>query len=183
MMDAVTLYVGSALPLGGSMTLQDDNDVDLLPLEGSTPRVRFPDRLPGASSPAAERRMKATRRRGTKAEQLVCANLDELELQYEVDRAPIQGLRRRADICFPEAQIAVFIDGCFWHSCPLHGTSPKANHEWWEAKLEANCQRDADTNRILSEAGWTVLRFWAHEPAGDVAQTIVDVLARRTFDR
>ena len=118
--------------------------------------------------------MKAVRRRGTKAERLVCEKLDEFEVQYKVEYTPVPGIRRRADICFPEARIAVFIDGCFWHSCPLHGTSPQANHEWWEAKLEANRQRDAGTNRILSEAGWKVFRFWAHESAEDVARTIFD---------
>lgn len=55
------------------------------------------------------------------------------------------------------------MDGCFWHACPEHGASPKANAVWWRQKLEANVERDRDTDRRLEEAGWIPMRFWEHE--------------------
>lgn len=158
----------------------DDNGPHRPP-SGSPPSTpRFPDRLPEASSAAARNRMKATRQRGTKAEQLLCEALDRLGLSYAVDQAPIPGLHRRADVCFVEARVAVFVDGCFWHGCPLHGTSPKANQDWWRAKIDTNRRRDDDTNRTLTDAGWMVLRFWEHEAPDAAAQVVADVVANRT---
>jgi len=86
-------------------------------------------------------------------------------LRYFVDRPPMPGMLRRADILFPRVKVAVYVDGCFWHGCPIHGTSPKANDRWWAAKIEANRRRDADTVVRLTASGWTVLRFWEHEDA------------------
>lgn len=93
-------------------------------------------------------------------------------LRYRVDHPPLPGFRRRADIVFTRRKIAVFVDGCFWHSCPEHATAPKANAEWWAAKLETNRMRDTDTDKILTEAGWTVIRIWEHENS-DAAASIV----------
>jgi len=73
-------------------------------------------------------------------------------------------LRRRADIVFARQKIAVYVDGCFWHSCPVHGTTPKTNREWWLAKLTANAARDLDTKHRLQAAGWTAIRIWEHQP-------------------
>ena len=70
-------------------------------------------------------------------------------LRYRVDRPPLRGMRRRADIVFGPAKVAVFVDGCFWHSCPEHATIPKTNRDWWIEKLEANVRRDRDTDRQL----------------------------------
>jgi DNA mismatch endonuclease (patch repair protein) len=78
----------------------------------------------------------------------------------------LPGLRRRADLVFGTARVAVYVDGCFWHGCPVHGTWPKANAEWWRTKIEANRNRDADTDRRMNEAGWLVIRVWEHEGAG-----------------
>jgi DNA mismatch endonuclease, patch repair protein len=72
--------------------------------------------------------------------------------------------------------VAVYVDGCFWHSCPLHRTSPKANASWWSAKLEANRCRDADTDVRLAEAGWRVVRVWEHEPLQDAVRAVMDAL-------
>ena len=74
---------------------------------------------------------------------------------------------------FPRRRIAVFVDGCFWHGCPSHGSVPATNTEAWTSKIAANVARDRDTDRQLAEAGWTVERVWAHEP--------VDEAARRVF--
>jgi len=76
------------------------------------------------------------------------------------------------DISFSRARVAVFLDGCFWHGCPQHATSPKANAEWWRTKLDRNMARDRETDEHLAGQGWTVLRFWEHESAVDVARLI-----------
>lgn len=91
---------------------------------------------------------------------------------------PEPGIRRRADILFTKARVAVFVDGCFWHKCPVHGTEPKANAEWWRAKLQRNVERDRDTDRRLEEAGWTVIRLWEHEDPALGSAVILDVLAK-----
>lgn len=85
--------------------------------------------------------------------------------------------RRVADIAFPGLKIAVFVDGCFWHGCPIHATWPKRNAELWRQKIEANRARDADTNERLREVGWTVLRIWRHESAVQAATTIAQEIA------
>jgi DNA mismatch endonuclease (patch repair protein) len=86
---------------------------------------------------------------------------------------PVPGMSRRTiDVCFPRQRIAVFLDGCFWHGCPEHGTSPKRNSAWWRAKIAANRDRDADTDGHLTAQGWTALRFWAHEPVDAVVETV-----------
>lgn len=71
--------------------------------------------------------------------------------------------RTEPDLVFKRAHLAVFVDGCFWHQCPLHSVIPKGNRAFWQAKLGRNVQRDIETNQALSRAGWKVLRFWEHE--------------------
>lgn len=100
-------------------------------------------------------------------------------LRYRVDRALVVGLRRRADIVFSREKVAVFVDGCFWHSCPRHGTNPKANGPWWSAKLKQNQRRDADTNCRLRRAGWHVERTWEHEEPSLAARRIARIVVER----
>jgi DNA mismatch endonuclease (patch repair protein) len=100
-------------------------------------------------------------------------------LRYRVDVPPIRGLRRRADLVFTKAKVAVYVDGCFWHRCPIHATSPKANSEWWAEKLKANVNRDRDTDRRLAEAGWSVVRIWEHEDLITAAYRIEQVVVSR----
>lgn len=117
--------------------------------------------------------MQANRSRDTRPELEVRRRLHRLGLRYRVAMAPEAGLRRRADIVFTRARIAVFIDGCFWHGCPEHGRlNFNYNADYWPAKIAANVARDADTNARLKDAGWTVLRFWEHEDATDVAENV-----------
>jgi len=80
-------------------------------------------------------------------------------LRYRIENK----LPGRPDIVFRGAKVAVFVDGCFWHGCPLHAVRPKGNAEFWRKKLDANIERDARVSAELSELGWTVLRVWEHE--------------------
>lgn len=100
-------------------------------------------------------------------------------LRYRVD-APIRGTRRRADLLFSRARVAVFVDGCFWHRCPVHGTQPKANGEWWRAKLEGNVVRDRATDAALDAEGWVVLRVWEHEDMEDAVTRLGRLVRGRT---
>ncbi|GAA0960977.1 very short patch repair endonuclease [Streptomyces rhizosphaericus] len=98
-------------------------------------------------------------------------------LRYRVG-LPVPGMPRRAiDIAFTKAKIAVFMDGCFWHGCPDHATQPKANAEWWRAKLDKNMARDVETTEHLTAKGWTVLRFWEHESPKHVADRVAACVA------
>ena len=92
---------------------------------------------------------------------------------------PVPGNRRRSiDIAFVGIRLAVFVDGCFWHGCPTHGTWPITNAEWWENKIEMNRARDADTDRLLRDHNWESLRLWEHEIA-TAADRVVDAYMRR----
>jgi DNA mismatch endonuclease, patch repair protein len=122
--------------------------------------------------------MSVARRRDTGPEVRVRRLLHKAGLRYRVVY-PILGQRRRTiDIAFTRQKVAVFIDGCFWHSCPQHGTTPRANATWWQAKLTANHERDADTDRMLSEVGWVSLRFWEHEPPEQVVARVAALVKR-----
>lgn len=88
--------------------------------------------------------------------------------------------RRTIDIAFTRQRLAVFVDGCFWHGCPAHGTDPASNAEWWRKKLSTNRARDEDTNGLLAAAGWTVLRIWEHEDlavAADAVESVLDQIS------
>ena len=88
-------------------------------------------------------------------------------------RGPIIGAARqhrptfrvKADFVFPRLRLAVFVDGCFWHGCPRHGTQPKGNAAFWRRKFSANKRRDRLVTRMLRKAGWRVRRIWEHELA------------------
>lgn len=109
-------------------------------------------------------RYSAFRRTGTAPEILLRRELHRRGRRFRV-HARVEGLpRRRVDVAFTRWKVAVLVDGCFWHSCPVHGTLPRANREWWEWKLQHNRDRDADTDARLRELGWTVVRVWEHVP-------------------
>jgi len=115
--------------------------------------------------------MQSNRGRDTSPELAVRQLLHATGLRYRVDFAPLGG-RRRADIVFTRKRVAVFIDGCFWHGCPIHATRPKTNADYWGPKLDRNVERDLETTASLESAGWTVLRFWEHEAPTNVAEAI-----------
>jgi DNA mismatch endonuclease (patch repair protein) len=69
----------------------------------------------------------------------------------------------RPDFVFPRDRVAVFVDGCFWHACPLHGSIPETNKEFWSRKLLRNAARDREVTRTLKSKGWRVVRIWQHD--------------------
>lgn len=118
-------------------------------------------------------------RRDTLPERAIRSELHRRGFRFRVDRPPLPGLRSRADIVFGPARVAVYVDGCFWHSCPEHGTRPKANAAWWERKLDRNRERDRETDRVLREHGWEVVRIWEHEdPVASAERVEVTVRMR-----
>ena len=134
---------------------------------------------PKPSSESARNRMRAVRHQGTAPEVALRAALDSLGLDYNVDTRPEKNLRTRADVVFMNEKVAVFVDGCFWHGCPIHGTQAKANVEFWRAKIQRNQERDCETNRALEESGWAVIRVWEHEDMTITAKAIAAILKDR----
>jgi DNA mismatch endonuclease (patch repair protein) len=103
--------------------------------------------------------MQRQQTRDTQPELAVRRLLHSAGLRYRVDVAPLESLRRRADVVFGPAKVALFVDGCFWHGCPAHGARPtKANERYWREKVERNQARDRDTDARLAAAGWTAIR-------------------------
>lgn len=136
---------------------------------------------PGASSEAISRRMSQLARRDNASELAIRRLLFAQGFRYRV-ALPVPGRPRRSiDIAFPGAHVAVFVDGCYWHSCPLHGTQPTSNSEWWRSKLAANRARDIDTTQHLEAIGWIVVRVWEHDaPAAAAEQVSAAVAASRS---
>lgn len=131
-----------------------------------------------ATSPSVRRSMLGNRPRDTRPELAVRRILHRMGLRYRVDHRPTPHLRVRGDLVFPRRRIVVFIDGCYWHGCPQHYTSPKSNTEYWSAKLAANRERDARTTEVLTDLGWTVLRFWTHQDPVEIAEEIREAALR-----
>lgn len=123
-------------------------------------------------SPSVQRRMSAQRREDTVPELRIRKALFREGYRYRCG-LPVPGRRRRTiDIAFTRLRVAVFVDGCFWHGCPEHFVPPKANAEWWLAKIEVNRARDADTTAVLADIGWRVVRLWEHTPTGDAVGVV-----------
>jgi DNA mismatch endonuclease (patch repair protein) len=133
-----------------------------------------------AVSKETSKRMRSVRQRDTSIEVPIRSLLHRTGYRFRIDQAPVVGLRRRADIIFTSAKVAVFIDGCFWHGCPQHGTWPKNNREFWQTKIEQNRLRDRDTNLKLRSHGWLPLRFWGHESPDVVVRLIAESLKARS---
>ncbi len=121
--------------------------------------------------------MRANRRRDTGPELALRRELHSRGMRFRVDHPPIEDVRCRVDIAFTRARVAVFVDGCFWHSCPEHGNLPTANREWWRTKLELNVARDRRNDAAFEEAGWRVIRVWEHESLHDAADRIATAIS------
>jgi DNA mismatch endonuclease (patch repair protein) len=134
---------------------------------------------PQPTTPAVTAVMRANKKTDT---------LPEMRLRRELHRRGLRfrkhlqirttDLTVRPDLVFTRRRVAVFVDGCFWHSCPQHGTRPSANSSYWDPKLQRNRMRDARVNEALRCAGWTVLRIWEHADAESAADKIAAAIAR-----
>ena len=129
--------------------------------------------------PAVSRRMANTRGRDNPAERALRSALHKKGFRFRVHYKAIEGVRRTIDVAFPSLRLAIFIDGCFWHGCPIHGTWPKKNATFWREKIEANRKRDRDTDGKLKANGWAVIRIWEHEDAEVVTRRIAHSLNAR----
>jgi DNA mismatch endonuclease, patch repair protein len=124
--------------------------------------------------------MRANRRTDTKPELALRHALHRLGYRYRKDyRLDLDGGRRvRPDIAFTARKLAVFVDGCFWHACPEHGSKPRANEWYWGPKLVRNVERDRINDAALILAGWTVVRLWEHVPLEEAVSTVITALGR-----
>ncbi len=122
--------------------------------------------------------MRANRRTDTKPEVALRHELHRQGFRYRKDyRLDLAGARVRPDIAFTGRRVAVFVDGCFWHCCPQHGSQPANNTWYWKPKLERNVERDRAADTALTAAGWTVVRVWEHESLEGAVGAVVSALA------
>jgi DNA mismatch endonuclease (patch repair protein) len=120
---------------------------------------------PFPTSATASRIGRGNRKSGTKPERAVRSALHRAGLRYRVGYPIKVSIGKvHADAVFTRWRIALFVDGCFWHGCPTHGSNPKSNSSYWQPKLRRNRDRDAATDHALRVDGWEVVRVWEHDP-------------------
>lgn len=146
------------------------------------------DRSTGSDPPTplsedVRQRFRRQKTRDTAPEVALRRELHSLGLRYRVDLAALPDLRRRPDVVFTARRVAVFVDGCFWHRCPVHAIPPKNNASWWAEKLRRTVERDRDTDLRLDAAGWAVVRVWEHEDPHEAASRVRDLVAARPVHR
>lgn len=143
----------------------------------------------GKRAGTARPRSRGLRRRGqeplTKSEQMARVRSTDTDAELRLRRAVWhKGLRFRVtcrrlpgspDVVFTRWRLAIFVDGCFWHGCPIHYTSPKTNSTFWRQKKAQNRARDKRVDSELKELGWTILRVWEHEVSDDIAAVVLRV--------
>jgi DNA mismatch endonuclease (patch repair protein) len=135
-------------------------------------------RAPAASSDAVRRVMQANVGRETTAESAIRAALRTYGVTSLENIRPEGSLRCEADIVFPDRKVCVFVDGCFWHRCPVHFALPKSNSEWWNEKINANVERDARNTHALVVKGWRVIRIWEHQAIGRSLEEAIQQVLR-----
>jgi DNA mismatch endonuclease, patch repair protein len=124
--------------------------------------------------------MQRQQTRDTAPELAVRRLLHRAGLRYRVDAPPLPGMRRRADVVFRPSRVALFVDGCFWHGCPEHGSrATHANTGYWAQKAARNQERDRTTDEALAQAGWLAVRVWEHEEPELVAARVAEAVVRR----
>ena len=136
---------------------------------------------PHRNSPggALSKKMSTLARSDTAPEMALRRALHRHGMRYRVQLPTPTNRRRKIDVAFTRAKVAVFVDGCFWHGCPAHGTRPASNPEWWDWKIKRNRDRDADTNLMLKEVDWEVVRVWEHADPEAAAATIKRIVDER----
>lgn len=122
--------------------------------------------------------MLGNRRADTRPEVALRSALHAAGLRFRKDRRiDVGDVKIRPDVVFTRAKVAVFVDGCFWHCCPRHGTQPKQNFDYWAPKLARNVERDRQQDALLAADGWTVVRIWEHVPIHEAAQQVAEAVA------
>jgi DNA mismatch endonuclease, patch repair protein len=142
------------------------------------PEATFPNVVETAPVSAGVRAsMRSNRRRDTGPEKRIRSALHRRGYRFRVDHPlRLEGALVRPDVVFTRAKVAVFVDGCFWHSCPLHGTSPRSNRDYWGPKLARNAERDRANTVALRRDGWRVVRIWEHDDVETGLRAIEDAL-------
>src|SRR5579875_1762759 len=140
---------------------------------------------PHPSSAGRSANMRANRRTDTKPELALRRALHKMGYRYRKDyRLDLaEGMRVRPDIVFTARKVAVFVDGCFWHACPEHGSNPSVNQGYWGPKLARNVERDRIADAALAQAGWQVVRLWEHVPLEAAVEAVQAALSRTSFGR
>ena len=134
--------------------------------------------MPQPPTSGRRRNMQANRRRDTKPELALRSALHREGYRYRCDlRIDLPAGRVRPDVVFTRQKVAVFVDGCFWHCCPVHGAQPKVNQSYWSPKLGANVERDRRNTSALETEGWRVVRIWEHVPVEEALHKVRSVLA------
>jgi DNA mismatch endonuclease, patch repair protein len=138
---------------------------------------------PHPSSAGRSANMRANRRTDTKPELALRRALHQLGYRFRKDyRLDLDSGRRvRPDIAFTARRVAVFVDGCFWHACPQHGSKPRANDWYWTPKLQRNVERDRAADETLAAAGWQVVRVWEHESLEQALAAVVAAVGAARF--
>src|SRR4051812_42254970 len=128
---------------------------------------------PRPTSREVSARMRRNPRRDTGPEVALRSALHRRGLRFRKDlllRVPNRTVR--PDVVFTRRRLAVFVDGCFWHRCPIHGNQPRQNTDYWQPKLERNVRRDRAVDQALAQAGWHVVRVWEHESPVEAATRV-----------
>jgi DNA mismatch endonuclease (patch repair protein) len=142
---------------------------------GGAPVTR--SRTPTPLSELVSAQMQRMPRSSTSPEITLRQHLHRLGMRFRLHPRQLPG---RPDIALTRARIAIFVDGCFWHACPSHGSLPKNNREWWRDKLAANVARDRAKDVELQALGWLPHHVWEHEEPAAAANAIRDLwMARR----
>jgi DNA mismatch endonuclease (patch repair protein) len=123
--------------------------------------------------------MQGNRSRDTAPELALRRALHAKGLRYRVCAQPLPNLRRKIDIVFRPARVAVEVYGCFWHGCPQHHRQPTANNEYWREKIIRNMDRDRRTRQALEDAGWLLIVVWEHEDLNLAVHRIIESVRTR----